>query len=686
MYLILLLSIILLILIFVGLKTYVEKKQKEAEETIEAYYSNMSNEVHDIYNEIEDKADQIGLDVSDIAEGATTVCAWPRPCLNDNFFLNDNGCCELKSDRTLSKREQDILMGLQLTQSVVESLIINKVLEGALKVGGKFLDDYAQKKLLLMGLDESGMPLVKKNLANRIGSFAKQVTFKTTSMTGKAMTKISSILGSSAFTVIDVASVIMDIFDVGGYQLFQPNSALEQMQKYLDVQLEKICKQSGLDYPILIPLDILFGSEYETAYTMAYDSFLANMEETNPEYYETIFNEMMKFLDSEDESISESSLTTINEKQLEAFNLDPVARDKQIFNNLKEILGSDEDINLCTEFSTENRIGISLSESGLKKYNREIRNRIIYPNPDDIVFVGVWRNYYNTLNLENPGKENNPNVTKNNISKFTAIGTFYAPIYNICENYLEKTALVKGAQPDVNPYNYGVIFNDKTGTCKYTKDYCTRMGMNFVESENDCKTLPGIEVAEFIFGDTLTSGAIHIANTLGDSYTRGPPKLPECSDTQEKKGLLCYDKCPSGYKSRALQCAESCQNLHKDAYDSGFGTCILPRHAEVQWPCKCNGDNKVAYGKALGACTCTTKCPDSSWRRGSWAHGTAFCDKKIDFYSRFLEPSEAKSCDEDKEYSMGFCYPKCKENYYGVGPVCYPCTGLTNDPACQGRN
>lgn len=40
-----------------------------------------------------------------------------------------------------------------------------------------------------------------------------------------------------------------------------------------------------------------------------------------------------------------------------------------------------------------------------------------------------------------------------------------------------------------------------------------------------------------------------------------------------------------------------------------------------------------------------------------------------DFYSRG-HGSLPKHCEQDKEYSVGFCYTRCKEHYDGYGPIC----------------
>jgi len=78
-----------------------------------------------------------------------------------------------------------------------------------------------------------------------------------------------------------------------------------------------------------------------------------------------------------------------------------------------------------------------------------------------------------------------------------------------------KMELIKQLpRADVNPSQYGVTFNNDTGICNYTKNYCERFGMMKSSGSvdgityTDCKNLPGEEIASLVFGTTLTHAVV----------------------------------------------------------------------------------------------------------------------------------------------------------------------------------
>ena len=66
------------------------------------------------------------------------------------------------------------------------------------------------------------------------------------------------------------------------------------------------------------------------------------------------------------------------------------------------------------------------------------------------------------------------------------------------------------ANDGVRPMDFGVRFDETRGMCKMTHRYCTRFGLEYDPNANfgagECKSNPGMEVAEAIFGTTLVRG------------------------------------------------------------------------------------------------------------------------------------------------------------------------------------
>lgn len=160
-----------------------------------------------------------------------------------------------------------------------------------------------------------------------------------------------------------------------------------------------------------------------------------------------------------------------------------------------------------------------------------------------------------------------------------------------------------------------------------------------------------------------------------DSYGRGVGTVPaECNiDTQSKSGLLCYPKCKPGYKIVAGVCWRQCPEGWRDdgafckkpdSYSRGTlwfseNNCkkANPQGCERSWGAiypKC----KPGY-VAHVATECSPKCPAGMKDIG-------ISCQKDSYVVRPITPH----CGS-KEYDAGLCYNKCKENFTGVGPVCW---------------
>ena len=171
-----------------------------------------------------------------------------------------------------------------------------------------------------------------------------------------------------------------------------------------------------------------------------------------------------------------------------------------------------------------------------------------------------------------------------------------------------------------------------------------------------------------------------------DSFTRAAGTIPsDCEYSQEKQGLLCYPKCPSGYAGQGPVCWQSCP---AGMVDNGVG-CTKPapkgRGAGYTWQgsdgissdgmlARCTASNSqgcemwgaIAYPKCeagyanFGANICTPVCP------------AGFTDMGVSC----LKPTQTRAtltanCPAGTNYEDGLCYSPCKTGYYGVGPVCW---------------
>jgi hypothetical protein len=176
-----------------------------------------------------------------------------------------------------------------------------------------------------------------------------------------------------------------------------------------------------------------------------------------------------------------------------------------------------------------------------------------------------------------------------------------------------------------------------------------------------------------------------------DTYGRGVGKVPSsCPSTKDKIGLLCYDKCPSGMKRSGFDCHSDCPSGWSDqglfcrlaeygrgaGYPWKFGDGLnskkqYKRCESSHGKGNCEKDGAIVYPKCksgfdnFGCCICrpnTPKCSDYNLNSGI----DLSCAKKI----KIGNPSSG-SCGDGQDKDGGLCYKECKNNYKGVGPVCW---------------
>lgn len=163
-----------------------------------------------------------------------------------------------------------------------------------------------------------------------------------------------------------------------------------------------------------------------------------------------------------------------------------------------------------------------------------------------------------------------------------------------------------------------------------------------------------------------------------DSYGRGVGKIPTECPGRDKLGLLCYSKCPKGYKRFGLDCHQECTEGFRDdglfcrraEYGRGAGHTKKDKcESKERKPCEKNGllwYPKCDPGyKNVACCICRPHKPDCK-ALGYQGQFDLSCSKKIIFGDPI-----PMDCASDKEKDAGLCYPYCKNGYNGVGPVCW---------------
>ena len=195
-------------------------------------------------------------------------------------------------------------------------------------------------------------------------------------------------------------------------------------------------------------------------------------------------------------------------------------------------------------------------------------------------------------------------------------------------------------------------------------------------------------------GQSLGECFLSAINPFDKSYGRGVGEPLGCADNEEMNAGLCYPKCQVGYKGVGLVCLqESCPSGFRDdgalcgkpeSYGRGAGYAWqigdapfddggqFKRCTGEHGAGNCEKNGLLVYPKcranfhAVGCCVCSPDYP------GGMTDIGVSCQK----------PSHGRgvgvpihACADDKEKDGLLCYPKCKQGFHGVGPVCWPDKG-----------
>lgn len=204
----------------------------------------------------------------------------------------------------------------------------------------------------------------------------------------------------------------------------------------------------------------------------------------------------------------------------------------------------------------------------------------------------------------------------------------------------------------------GVTYNQNTGSCNFTEEYCGRYSGSAKVVNNDCEVTNGQKIAEMIFGTTITRSIINIFD-FKNNYESCPSGMNEptelvalaaltgpgiiaaggamafasqylcsgskCNEGEEmmmqtlgvdkKLGGLCYPSCRAGYESHwgderssaiAGMCYETCPAGMEPS--AGFCTRFPDTITDVGVSAKCPS-NYITTVEGPGG-MCQPRCPD----------------------------------------------------------------------------
>jgi len=453
------------------------------------------------------------------------------------FTLRD-GCCELNETDPLKRSE----IMKQIAKDVGTSVLVSGIAEKLAKTAGN----------KLMG--KMGSKVGSKVISRAVGKLAGKLGTKMAAkgaIIGAKMAKNAS-MGpvGAAMMVFDIVSMALDFADVGGYATFTANSVNTRTRNGLEFQLESIAKANNMDYPLMFPVGDAFPEEYEAVTNKISAHFmpaiLDDISKKDPKAIENLIEATVKAEEAgEDFEIPDSFIELFGESYDDVTKQKHLERDKFIYDEMLKVLPDDkkDQIENFTHMSTPNRMGVSLSKKGADVWNAKNKPDFLKKfdalKPIDLPedyrqpMYAMYTQNYRVTNTSNPGKADNPNMVDRQLPKPATLGGYYGMLVAYCE----KPRKTSGQT--INMYDQGVRFDPNTGTCRFTSNYCKKMGMKYDGGGlTDCKNYPGQKVAELIFGTTVTRGAIKTANDAKKTIKKNVSDLTSGDPKRMVKGAV----------------------------------------------------------------------------------------------------------------------------------------------------
>src|SRR6056300_92167 len=448
-------------------------------------------------------------------------------------FTLVNGCCQLNETDPL-KRSQIMK---PLAKEVGTQLLVSGIAKKLAKtVGSKLMGKMGSKV---------GSKVVSRAVGKLAGKLGTKMAAKGAIIGAKMAKNASMGPVGAAMMVFDIVSMALDFADVGGYATFTANSVNTRTRNGLEFQLESIAKANNMDYPLMFPVGDAFPEEYEAVTNKISAHFmpaiLDDISKKDPKAIENLIEATVKAEEAgEDFEIPDSFIELFGKSYDDVTKQKHLERDKFIYDEMLKVLPDDkkDQIENFTHMSTPNRMGVSLSKKGADVWNAKNKPDFLKKfdalKPIDLPedyrqpMYAMYTQNYRVTNTSNPGKADNPNMVDRQLPKPATLGGYYGMLVAYCE----KPRKTSGQT--INMYDYGVRLDPNTGTCRFTPQYCKKMGMKYDGGgDTNCKNYPGQKVAEMIFGTTVTRGAIKTANdakknikkNLSDLTSGNPKKM-----------------------------------------------------------------------------------------------------------------------------------------------------------------
>ena len=593
----------------------------------------------------------------------------------------------------------DVAMDVSM-QAMETALTIRKQMKGGVrkvgKTGTKVLQRLiakstaktAQKKVM----KKVGSKLLTKLMSKMVVKMAVGSMKAGARLVGKLIFAASSGPIGIAAMVLELVLLAVDVLDFGGYNNFTSNKILYNLRAAQEVMLRNYAQENGLQYPLMLGPEYVFPkqtSEAEHIVTaglqqVTFDVMIEDYMEANPDAVERMYQEAFDIMkasgDTSEESVEaafdylayefvDKNFAPTEDEILEVMYtqvVTPKERDQLIFDELQKHLGAAQRkyVMLCPWRSTRDESGLSLTHKGAQWWNRRHKSAwykyfdLFFPKFDPGEYKGemavaVHSDTYLIRNVADPGSEAEPNMEQKKLPGKMTFVLYMPEVVAFCE---EPRGLgVMGTNyrfnNGVKPKDLGVRFDETLGMCKVTRKYCTHFGLEHDISAHfgagDCFSTTGAEVAEMIFGKTITRGFVKVVKFYENNFG----VQPKCKEGTKyrvfgvngnRPGCYEEDPCPDGtYPIESLNGQYTCK------YDRGVGTLPPPSLKE---PCP-------PFTTDTG-----TDCWDSGGRGGGFSEVVGFFEGK-NHYEKCKNHSDSRNV-VDYDNSLRKANPNGEECKY----------------------
>jgi hypothetical protein len=568
-----------LLLVVIAFIVVNESRKRAAEDslrnTADEYIRNQNSRNEALARELDLDPDEIQAWID---EAYQAECMVPPPCPGLTVEDEETGCCVL-TDEEMTKFQKAMKITESILYSVAVSYGFSKVVGGAYaasKQGARITRSAVQRMSRSMGrVAARGATKVATRTSVRYG-----LGFLT-----KAAAKVGMGPAGLAVLAMELVSFALDMADPFGFNSYQANKVSQNMRNAYEVEVQKSTMEGTLeertDFPIIFPLALAYPEHNDEFFEAYMGRFTVDAMELIPE--DQLTNVIVNLLLGEgaDAVLSEEEIEDAGKAFENAFQLvdavKRVERDEFIYSFYKD-KGLESKIERVPFMSTARRYGVTLSKEGCNQYNtrmeplhvkyatidkrygrseecldreteedctagappsdyasvgvlmREVckwdknegengtcidAEAELYPEGGYTPLVALYTDTYRVVNPETPGGKSTPNVFERKLPGKCALAS---PLGSVVEHCLE-----------LNKHYNGVTFNYETGYCDYTSDFCKSYGMRF--RNNDCELYPGQDLAQIVFGTTVTNFSIIVGNKARDFYNKIADAVGDGVDT-----------------------------------------------------------------------------------------------------------------------------------------------------------